>query len=140
MEDCLYLIKAIFLDSISDLFFKYFLTIFEFWRHLQKVWVLVCFWPKKSQNLKIFWKSVSSCTLLFLYIPTRNIQDLTPGHFWQILAPFVKRCKFLYVSGPLTSDLEHTRTYTFWWKGVSPCMFLPNSYRLQKHTGTHTFS
>ena len=107
------------------------------------------------------WKSVSSCMFLTfrkskilkysekvwvhghscsLYIPIRNIQGLTPSHFWHFLAPFVKKCMSLYVSGPLTTDQEHTRTGTFWWKGVSPCMFLANSYRLREYTRTHTFS
>ena len=107
------------------------------------------------------WKSVSSCMFLTfrkskilkysekvwvhghscsLYIPIRNIQGLTPSHFWHFLAPFVKKCMSLYVSGPLTTDQEHTRTGTFWWKGVSPCTFLANSYRLREYTRTHTFS
>ena len=116
---------------------------------------------EKVRNPKMSWKSVSSCMFLTfrkskilkysekvwvhghscsLYIPIRNIQGLTPSHFWHFLAPFVKKCMSLYVSGPLTTDQEHTRTGTFWWKGVSPCMFLANSYRLREYTRTHTFS
>ena len=116
---------------------------------------------EKVRNPKMSWKSVSSCMFLTfrkskilkysekvwvhghscsLYIPIRNIQGLTPSHFWHFLAPFVKKCMSLYVSGPLTTDQEHTRTGTFWWKGVSPCTFLANSYRLREYTRTHTFS